>query len=635
MTDVADPSSDDLFVEGHDRAPGAEPAAAGRRPSRQTMVVAGCWALVTAPLVVALIGAHRPHWYPVADLAQYEMRVRDVGGRHTPLIGLAGRIGPWYDPGSHPGPLSFWMLAPVYRLLGGTSWAFTAAAVTLHSLAAGLVLWIGRRRGGLPLVLALTAALTVLTRFYGYRVFIEPWNPYLPVLWWMVLLVAVWSVLEGDVVMVVPAVVAGTFCAQTHLPYVGLVGGLGAFLAVPVAISLWKGRTAEDQAEAARARRWTAGAIVLALVLWTPPVIDEIWGVGNLTRIRDSVSNPTEAVSGVRHGFAELLRNLDPTAYLTGRDVAGISSGSGLCWPALLLLLVWVASAIAVWRLGHRPLVRLHLVLAVALGLAAISSTRIYGLLWSYLFLWAWGLTALLVLASTWSILVVVRHRWPAATHVVSTPRLTAVALAVAVVAAASFSVGNVDALPSSSDLSQDLGAVSRQAVPKLASGDLVGGGRSGRYLVRWTDRVTIGTQGYGLVDELERQGFTVGVDKPYGVGATQHRVLPLDRATAVLQLVTGPDIPAWDADPQARRIAYRDVRTPAERVAYDQMLAKIERELIDVGVVEAAGGWHGNLFTTLIDEKVPERIKVQLREILDIRAPVAIYLLDTADVSP
>ncbi|QXC62103.1 hypothetical protein KSP35_04645 [Aquihabitans sp. G128] len=635
MTEVADAPGDPLFVEADERVAPVAPTARRRAPARDTWITVGCWALVTVPLVVALVAAYRPHWYPVADLAQYELRVRDVGGRHTPLIGLAGRIGPWYDPGSHPGPLSFWMLAPVYRLLGSTSWAFTAAAVSLHALAMGLVLWMGKRRGGLPLVLALTAALAVLTRFYGHHVFIEPWNPYLPVLWWLVLLLAVWSVLEGDVVMVVPAVVAGTFCAQTHLPYVGLVGGLGVFLAVPLAISLWKGRTAEDQAAAARARRWSAGAVVLAVLLWTPPVIDEIWGVGNLTRIKDSVSNPTEGVSGIRGGFAELLRNLDPTAYLTGRDLTGVSTGSGVCWAALLLLVAWAASAVAVWRLGHRTLVRLHLVLAAALALAAISSTRIYGLLWSYLFLWAWGLTALLVVATAWSLLVVARHRWPAAGDVATSPRLAAVAVLVAVVAAASFSVGNLDAVPARTDLSQDLGAVSRQAVPKLASGDLVGSGRSGRYLVRWTDRVTIGSQGFGLVNELERQGFTVGVDKPFGVGATQHRVLPLADATGVLQLVTGPDIPAWDANPLARRIAYRDARTPAERAGYDRMVAQVQQELTDAGLTKQAGEWSGNLFTTSLDPDVPEPIKVQMREVLAIRAPVAIYLLAPTDATP
>ena len=65
---------------------------------------------------------------------------------------------------------------------------------------------------------------------YGIGPLLEPWNPYLPVLWWVVVLLAVWSVLDGDVAMLPVAVVAGSFCAQTHLPYLGLAGGLGVLV---------------------------------------------------------------------------------------------------------------------------------------------------------------------------------------------------------------------------------------------------------------------------------------------------------------------------------------------------------------------------------------------------------------------
>ena len=48
--------------------------------------------MLVLPLFVAVIGFHKPTWTPVLDLAQTEMRVRDVGTSHTPLIGLPGRI---------------------------------------------------------------------------------------------------------------------------------------------------------------------------------------------------------------------------------------------------------------------------------------------------------------------------------------------------------------------------------------------------------------------------------------------------------------------------------------------------------------------------------------------------------------
>ena len=36
--------------------------------------------------------------------------------------------------------------------------------------------------------------------------------------------------------------------------------------------------------------------------------------------------------------------------------------------------------------------------------------------------------------------------------------------------------------------------------------------GRDGRYSVTWSDALYIGSQGYGIVLELERNGFTAGV---------------------------------------------------------------------------------------------------------------------------
>lgn len=608
---------------------GSEPHGAPERPSRSsTLVLLGCWAILVVPLLVALVAARRPHWFPLADLAQYELRVRDVGTGDTPLVGLAGRIGPWYDPGSHPGPLSFWLLAPVYRLLGSSSWALMASAVTLHSAAAGLVLWMGRRRAGTGFVIGATIALATLMRFYGATLFIEPWNPYLPVLWWVVLLVAVWSVLDGDAPMVVPAVVAGSFAAQTHLPYVGLVGGLGAFLAVPLGLSLWRGRRAEDRAEAHRTRRWTLIGIGVAVVLWTPPVLDQIWGVGNLTRIKDSVTSPTEAVSGFRGGIPELLRNLDPTALLTGRDLTTVSPGGSVAWGALVLLVAWGASSLLAARRGHRRAARLDAVLAAALVLAVVSSTRIYGVLWSYLFLWSWGLCTVLCIATAQNVWALLPRR-PSLDGATGT-RAAAGGLVVAALVAGSFALANRDAGPDASVRSVDLGTASAQVVAALEERD----GDAGRLLVRWDDPVAIGSQGFGLLNELERQGFDVGVDPGFGVGATRHRILERDDATLVVQLATGSAIADWDRDPTARQVAYVDARTPTERARFEQLDARVERELAAAGLADLVPEWRGNAFTTSVDADVPPPIRDLMRETLAIRFPVAVYLIDPADAA-
>ena len=83
---------------------------------------------------------------------------------------------------------------------------------------------LAHRRGGYRLVhRCLGSARVPRPRLRRRERLTEPWNPYLPLLWWVVLLLAVWSVVCGDFIVLPLAVFAASFCAQTHLPYFGLV----------------------------------------------------------------------------------------------------------------------------------------------------------------------------------------------------------------------------------------------------------------------------------------------------------------------------------------------------------------------------------------------------------------------------
>ena len=99
-------------------------------------------------MIVAVVRLHGRPWHPVLDLAMTEFRVRDVFTGHTPLIGLPGRIGTYPAQGSHPGPLSFYLLAPTYRALGQSSWSMEVGTVLIHLLAIGTGLWLMVRRLG-------------------------------------------------------------------------------------------------------------------------------------------------------------------------------------------------------------------------------------------------------------------------------------------------------------------------------------------------------------------------------------------------------------------------------------------------------------------------------------------------------
>ena len=155
--------------------------------------------------------------------------------------------------------------------------------------------------------------------------------------------------------------------------------------------------------------------------------------------------------------------------------------------------------------------------LAVTLVLSLISMSRIHGQVWFYLVLWAWGTDALLVLTIGWAATLVVGSRSTAER------RETA---------------GAQQPAPR---LSTTLGGLVIQTVRGLQQRPQ--GGRNGVYLVSWTDPISLGGQGFGLLNELERRGFRVGTTANWSVGVTPHRVLEPAKVTAVVHLSVGADI--------------------------------------------------------------------------------------------
>ena len=161
-----------------------------------------------------------------------------------------------------------------------------------------------------------------------------------------------------------------------------------------------------------------------------------------------------------------------------------------------------------------------------------------FGDLWYYLFLWCWGLAMLMLVALAWTIALYLKPELGAERKVWLRPAAFGLGVVLLVGYAGSAAITNRDVQPSRPDLSENLGVLATQTSAALSSGQYPGGGKDGRYIVRWSDPITIGSQGIGLVNELERDGFRVGVDKGFGPGAVRWRVLPERKATGVVQLV-------------------------------------------------------------------------------------------------
>jgi hypothetical protein len=180
-------------------------------------------------------------YHPNGDLATAELWTRDVG-RHPVLVGVFSRDG-WY----HPGPAIYYLMAVPYRLLGSRATAMNVAALAVNAGAVTGVALYARRRGGDALMLIALLGCALLMRSFGPDELRLPWNPYLPVLPYALLIFLTWSLACGDRWALPVAVVVTSVVAQTHIGYVALAVPLVAVGAVWLVV----GATRADRAERA------------------------------------------------------------------------------------------------------------------------------------------------------------------------------------------------------------------------------------------------------------------------------------------------------------------------------------------------------------------------------------------------
>jgi hypothetical protein len=585
--------------------------------ARARWVLPALIAILVAPLVVAIVAVRRPPWYPVLDHAMLELRLRDVLTSHTPLIGLPGRIGRFPEQGSHPGPLSFYALWPTWKLLGGRPWGMQAGVLVLNGIALGACVLVAHRRAGLRLAIAVTAVLALLVGGYGIETLSEPWNPYIPLLWWVLTLLSVWSVLDGDLAMLPVGVVAASMAAQTHVPYLGLCVGMAALVAAALVVAWRRG------ADRGSLVRWGGASVALAALLWAPLVVDQVTNdPGNLTMLwRHFTSPPVEEGSpiGIGEGVELQLRHLDVTSFLSRQDTSlgslARSSGDagGSVLPGVATLVVWVVAAALAWRRRFTAISRLNIVIGAGLVLGAYSMSRIFGKVWYYLMLWSWGTVSLLVVSVGWT-------AWRIAGRERYWRPVAAGLVAVALVSGALLTVRAIEVDAPAPQLSSVLAAV---VPPTAAALD-----RDDTYLVTWDDSFYIGSQGMGLVSALDRLGFDVGVTDTWRVPLTEHRVIDPAAADAEVHIAIGKFVEQWRRQPKARELAADDPRTDAEARRYDELRARVMRDLEDAGFDEADIALvDDNLFGLSIDTRLPGPTREDIEEMLGLGSPAAVFL--------
>ncbi|GAA3530449.1 hypothetical protein AFL01nite_29110 [Aeromicrobium flavum] len=350
------------------------------------------WLLLAAPLAwwttVHLAGG----WVPHGDTAVAAVRVHDVFGTHTPLLGMPSTSGLVVEGvhAHHPGPLHFQLLAPLYALSGFAPWALVVGSFLLLVALVGVALAaagaVAGRRGWATVVVVLAPALLLV----GGGL-VVPWNPWVAIFALTAAVASGWAVLAGNPRWWPAFIVTLSLAAQSHVAIAPVAVVLGAIV---LAVSVVRWRSGRESVP----RRTAAITTVLGVACWTAPLADVATrrphNLELLLRVAGAGDGvPASSLLAVGAGGAVLwwchrrgsgLASGAPGAVVPwlaiGAAVLALSAtraGEGrvgyvaIGYPVVLLLLAWPLVS-AIGRSRRAPQVALVGVAAVALGLLVV-----------------------------------------------------------------------------------------------------------------------------------------------------------------------------------------------------------------------------------------------------------------------
>ena len=601
--------------------------------SKHAVPIAVAFAL-TLPLFVATVALYSEPWAPLYDTALIEQLVRDVGTTRTPLVGMGGRLGPIERPARHPGPLSFYMLAPVYRLLGGSAWGLQVSAAFLNAVALTAAVFIAWRRRNVAVVAAVGVGLALLMQGYGLPMLTEPWNPNFPVLWFAVFLVAGWSVACRDFAMLPVVVTAASICAQTHIAYVPVCGGLGTLAVIIAAVFVV--RAGKGSEERRRGFRWIALSFALLVVLWLPPMIQELGAApGNVSLLIRNFADPENHPIGVLQALPLVLSRFDLWHVVVDESIAPGSFAMALPvpspepWRGCIALLVWVLCAIGSIRLGSKPLLALHGLVLSAFGVALMATSRVIGYPYNHVMFWTWGLGVLLLVACLASIGFSLVRSCPPSLRMRLAP--IAVALPVGCLALCSMRLAwaATDVRPMRYRQTSQLKALSLDTIKAINWGAGAASGFSGRYVVSGADALHVGAFSVGLANELERAGFRTAYEETLVRFVGEYRAKNMRWATARIHVATGAWIDECRHVPGAVEVAWADPRTAEERNEAETLRVAIIEALHRARRKDLAERIDYDLMGVLAaDPAVDPYIGLGANRLVEIGGPAAVFIL-------
>lgn len=339
---------------------------------------------------------------PVSDTAIIESYTL-YASRAQLLVGPYSRYG-WH----HPGPLYFYLLAPVYALAGSSTPGLGAGALLINVASIAILAAVLVRAAGGWLTITVAASLAV----YGWRVaplLVSAWNPHVVVLPLAALAIVAAAMAAGDVVLLPFGVALASFVMQTHIgvvPTAIALCALGAFVLV---------RSAPPH-RLRRARALAAAAAIVGVALWAVPIAEQVTHApGNVTAIARFFSSPDRGQQTLAASYAAW------SDMLTGivRPDFQIAEGSPFRrsrWrPARTIAGFEIVALTAIAIVGHRRRRRFLAVLAalllVALAIAFAAVSRIHDVIIDHEVFWISGLGALVAATIVAAVLSAVVRR--------------------------------------------------------------------------------------------------------------------------------------------------------------------------------------------------------------------------------
>ncbi len=147
--------------------------------------------------------------------------------------------------------------------------------------------------------------------------------------------------------------------------------------------------------------------------------------------------------------------------------------------------------------------------------------------------------------------------------------------------------------------------------------------------MVFWQESVFPGAHGFGLLGELERLGYQVGVDNTWRVPATPQRVLDPGEIDSEIHLVSGSYVDEWRARSGQGyvEVAGYDGRTDRQRERFDELAARVDARLIEIDREDLISIVDLNILAVSLEPELPDDVVDDLSEMLDLGQPLAVFI--------